>query len=107
MNDKDFAKQLIDKILDKSSELNVAWHWGEESILISDIIQLINDEANIDYKRYSAYASAYNSKDACKEIDDHCYLCKNHWTRFDKKEYRQHCIGSGNFCESYKGVFDD
>lgn len=43
---EDFANQLIGRILDKSSELNVAWHWGNETVLIGDIIKLIRDEEN-------------------------------------------------------------
>lgn len=48
---ENFVKNLIDMILDHTEDGNIAWNWGEETFRIDYIIDLINDLANMNYKR--------------------------------------------------------
>lgn len=47
---EEFVKSLIDTILDNAEDENIAWNWGEETLRVDYIINLINDLANMDYK---------------------------------------------------------
>lgn len=88
MKNEEFAKKLIDKILDSADELNITWHYGEECVQVCDIIKLIREEANI-----------------C--IDYRCFICKNHYSKYQEGEHGVHCMGSEKICENYKCVLDD
>ena len=87
----DFAKRLIDEILDNAEDENIAWNWGEETLRVDYIINLINDLANMDYKR--PYPK--NRK---------CALCNNYYYRHKKSEHRNHCIGKRNGCDDFDSV---
>lgn len=100
---EEFAKHLIDTILDRAEELNFAWHYGEESMLVVDIINIINNEAGTDYKRYGGGFMKY---DECSPhiIDKRCHECKLLFKGKNKANHREYCCGMENAseCEKYE-----
>lgn len=99
---EEFAKEIIDTILDKAEDLNFAWHYGEESLLVTDIVNLINNVAKTDYKRYGHG----NMEEEWNPYhrDKKCYQCAKLFSRFPKKEHREHCMGTddASYCEDYE-----
>lgn len=87
-----FVKSLIDTILDNAEDENIAWNWGEETLRVDYIINLINDLASMDYKR--PYPKSRK-----------CALCNNYYYRYKKSGHRNHCIGKQNGCDDYDSVF--
>lgn len=98
---EELAKEIIDKILDKAEELNFAWHYGEESILVTDVVNIINNVAKTDYKRYGCGFMKENWIPHCR--DRKCYTCKKLFSRFPKSEHKEHCIGleDASSCKEY------
>lgn len=88
---EDFAKNLIDTILDNAEDENIAWNWGEETLRVDYVINLINDLANIEYKRPHPKSKR-------------CGLCNNYYYRHKKSEHRNHCIGKCNGCDGFNSV---
>lgn len=88
-----FVEKLIDRILDDAEEKNVAFDWGEETIRVDYIINLINDLADMDYKR----PWHKNKK---------CSLCKKYYYRNKKSDHRKNCIGKPNGCDDLDAVYD-
>lgn len=86
-----FAKRLIDEILDNAEDENIAWNWGEETLRVDYVINLINDLANMEYKR-----PHHKSK--------RCALCNRYYYRHKKSEHRNHCIGKRNGCDDFDSV---
>lgn len=84
---EDFAKEIINNILDNAEKLNVAWHWGEESLLVRDVIKLVLEAADI-------------------KIHLKCFLCGEHYSRFPKHEHGEHCFGSEKICSKFNCNLD-
>lgn len=88
---KEFAEKLIDAILDNAESKNIGWDWGEETLRVDYIINLINKLAKTKYKQ--PYAT--NLK---------CHFCKNYFYRKEKRKHREGCYGKPDGCESYEEV---
>ena len=86
-----FAKRLIDEILDNAEDENIAWNWGEETLRVDYVINLINDLANMEYKRPNPKSKR-------------CALCNNYYYRHKKSDHRNHCIGKQNGCDDFDSV---
>jgi len=88
---EELVKDIIEKLLEQKDRLNVAYHWGEESILLCDVINVINNVAGTDYKRYDAYSSRLDYKEnKPSHVHPKCFLCRNFWRN---KEKQQGCLG--------------
>lgn len=96
------AKEIIDSILDKAEEINFAWHYGEESLLVADVVNIVNNVAKTDYKRYGNGFLKEKWNPHCR--DPKCDRCTNFFSRFDKHEHREHCAGKENAtnCSDYE-----
>lgn len=92
MDVNEFAKKLIDKILDNVEKENIAWNWGEETLRVDYIIDLINDLAKIEYKR------------PCPQSRK-CSSCKKYYYRHNKSEHRNYCSGMQNGCDNFDDVW--
>ena len=105
---EEFSKKLIDSLIEQSKDITIATHWGEPSILLCDIINMINNEAQTDYKRYTAYSCKLKSE-KCKPDNTNpwCYMCRKHWTHQDDKTSKE-CLGTTakgkKPCEEYIGI---
>ena len=91
MNVNEFVEKLIDEILDNAEDENIAWNWGEETLRVDYVINLINDLANMEYKRPHPKS-------------ERCSLCNNYYYRHKKNEHRNHCIGKRNGCDDFDSV---
>ena len=99
---EELVKDIIDAIFDKAEELNFAWHYGEESLLVTDIVNIINNVAKTDYKRYGCGFLKEDWRPHCR--DRKCYKCSDFFAHYYKKEHRNHCIGCNDAskCEEFK-----
>lgn len=102
---EELAKEIIDTILDKAEELNFAWHYGEESLLVTDVINIINNVAKVDYKRYGCGFLKEEWKPHNRDCK--CYNCTKLFSQFDKHEHREHCIGmeDAKNCKEYENRY--
>lgn len=91
MDVNEFVEKLIDTILDNAEDENIAWNWGEETLRVDYIINLINDLANMDYKRPWPRSRE-------------CAICKKYYYRHKKSEHRKCCIGKQNGCDNFDSV---
>ena len=89
---KEYVENLIDMILDNAGKENVAWNWGEETLRVDYIINLINDLANMEYKRPNPQSSK-------------CSLCKKYYYRHNKSEHRNNWSGIQTGCDNFDSVF--
>lgn len=106
---EDIVHNIIDGIIEKSEDIHVATHWGEPSLLLCDVINIINNIANTDYKRYYSYNCQVKYRDCSPHlINGQCELCEHHFSRQENKEG---CLGAENHktkpCEKFKNIFDD
>lgn len=90
---ENFVKNLIDMILNHTKDGNIAWNWGEETFRIDYIIDLINDLANMNYKR--------------PYPDNDCAMCSKYYYRQKKSEHRKHCCGGKENCKDFNSVLCD
>lgn len=99
------AKEIIDGILDKAESINFAWHYGEESLLVTDVVNIINNIAKTDYKRYGCgyLKENWNPHNRDRKCDE----CTKIFYRFDKNEHRKHCAGMENAenCTEFESRF--
>lgn len=86
------AEKIIDEVLDHAEELNFAWHYGEESLLVGDVVNLVNNAAGTSYKRYGKGFLGYKKWDPVSG-DGKCSLCSEFFARHPKSEHRMHCAG--------------
>lgn len=91
MDVNEFVEKLIDTILDNAEDENIAWNWGEETLRVDYIINLINDLADMEYKRPGPKSKR-------------CALCNNYYYRYKKSDHRSHCIGKPNGCNDFDSV---
>lgn len=94
MNNKDkhkLVEKIIDELINKADGKEVVTSWGEPAILLCDVINLINNAAETDYKRYWSYNSKVKSSD-CKpnRTNQYCGYCMNYWRNTEDK---QGCLG--------------
>lgn len=102
---EDIAHNIIDELIHKSDSIEVSKHWGEPSILLCDIINIINNVTNTDYKRYYAYKCMVKESECSpKLINPRCELCRHY---FSRKEDKQGCLGVENADEKPCKVFDN
>ena len=107
LSDKEIVKKIIDTLLDKSEKLNIAWNYGEETIRVSDIIELINNVAEMDYKRPYGSTHVYGVNATIKpSINQKCYWCKSYYYHHDKSQHKKYCIGKQKTCKKYQDIFD-
>ena len=107
---EDFSKELIDEFIEHSDKLTISTHWGEPSILLCDIVNLINNVAQTDYKRYSAYSCRLKSDECTPDnTNPWCYMCRKHWTHNEDKTVKE-CLGTQTRgrkpCDNYIGITD-
>lgn len=102
---KDLAMDIIDMLLDKSDEYCFAWSYGDETMFVSDAINIVNNIAGTSYKRCGGGKMDYRQRipdTVCRE----CHICSRYFCRFPKTEHRNHCQGSDRPCGDFKSVFD-
>lgn len=104
----DIVHNIIDTLIAKSEDAYVATHWGEKSLLLCDVINIINNAANTDYKRYYASGCQVKYKDCSPHlINKYCELCEYH---FSRQENKQGCLGTENKskvpCEKFKTILE-
>lgn len=87
---ENLVKNFVDLILDHAESKNVAWNWGEETLRVDSVIELINDLANMNYKR--------------PYPNNNCALCKKYYYRFKKSEHREHCCGDKDNCKDFDDI---
>lgn len=93
LENQKLVEKIVDKLIDRGDSLAVATHYGEPSILLCDVINIINNVAETDYKRYSAYSSRlrYTENHPCK-TNELCGFCQHYWRNHRKENY-QGCLG--------------
>ena len=114
MSDKEkqeLVERIVEKLIINAESKKVASCWGEPALLLCDVINIINNEANTDYKRYWAYGCnvGFNESNP-HNIHPYCEICKKH---FSKNDDKQGCLGTTDKsneekpCEKYDCVIDD
>ena len=102
---------IIEELIVKSKDKAAVTCWGEPALLLCDVINIINNMAETDYKRYWAYDCTVKY-DECSPKNEHplCSMCEHHWKR--QKDLKG-CIGvkvaeglepSEKPCEKYECV---
>lgn len=106
---EELVKQIIDEIFDKAEKLVFAWHYGEEALLVSDIINLINNVAGTDYMRYGSGMISYKQWNPHCENSSKCYHCEKYFTRHAKAEHNNWCLGKKDACgcTDFEDTFGD
>lgn len=82
---------IIEELIAKSGDKMAVTCWGEPALLLCDVINIINNIAETDYKRYWAYNCAVKP-DECTPKNEHplCSVCENYW----RKQKSMHgCLG--------------
>lgn len=108
----ELVKNIIDSLIEHRNAA-VAYHWGEPSMLLCDVINTINNVAGTDYKRYSSYGCHLKSKD-CKPSNTnfYCFTCNKF---FANTSNRKGCTGrkvaeenidKKIYCSEYEGYFE-
>lgn len=101
--EKDLVERIINKLLEDENKLSVIKSWGENCIQVCDIINLINNVAGTDFKRYFSYNCniKYSECEPVK-MNGYCTLCKSFWINNNKTG----CYGIENNynipCEKFK-----
>lgn len=88
-----FVEELIDNLIEQRERLSIMTSYGEPCILLSDIVNFINNIADTDYKRYSAYnARLRYTENNPSKVNELCSFCKNYWRNHENEGY-QGCLG--------------
>lgn len=90
MDTENVVKNFVDLILDHAESENVTWNWGEETLRVDYIIELINDVADMNYKR--------------PYPNNNCSMCAKYYYRHKKNEHREHCCGGIDSCKDFNSV---
>lgn len=98
MNENQIKQKLVEKIIEKliidAESKKVASCWGEPALLLCDVINIINNEAETDYKRYWTYGcNVRYSESTPHNMNPYCELCKKHFAKNDNK---QGCLGTAD-----------
>ena len=90
MDVENVVKNFVDLILDHAESKNNSWNFGEETLRVDYIIELINDVSDMDYKR--------------PYPNNNCSICSKHYYRYNKCEHRDHCCGGIENCKEFDSV---
>ena len=76
------VRDIVEELISKSKDKAAVTCWGEPALLLCDVINIINNIAETDYKRYWAYDCAVKYDD-CSPKNEHplCSTCENYWRR--------------------------
>lgn len=102
---EELAKEIVDMLLDKSDEYCFAWSYGNETMFVSDAINIVDNIAGISYKRCGGGIMNYelwNPDTVCRK----CHVCRKYFVRFPKTEHRNHCCGDSKPCNEFDSIFD-
>ena len=90
MDVENVVKNFVDLILDHVESKNNSWSFGEETLRVDYIIELINDVADMDYKR--------------PYPNNNCSICSKYYYRYNKGEHIDHCCGGIENCKEFDSV---
>lgn len=90
MDTESVAKNFVDSLLDHAGSKNISWNWGEETLRVDYIIELINDVADMNYKR--------------PYPNNNCSICSKYYYRYNKGEHRDHCCGGVDNCKDFDSI---
>ena len=89
---QELIEKIIESLITNANSKKAVTCWGEPALLLCDVINIINNTAETDYKRYWSYDCRIGYRDCSPHnMNSFCELCKNH---FSRKEDKQGCLGT-------------